>query len=68
MGVKETKKKIFFDLTLRSQVLGFGGGQGASVASRYGDPGACPRKIFGDHALEMLGKRGKRLFQLIVAS
>ena len=32
------------------------GGQGASVASRRGGPGACPLKIFGDHALETLGK------------
>ena len=44
------------------------GGQGASVASRHGGPGPSPGKIFGDHGLETLGKRGKRPCQLYFAS
>ena len=44
------------------------GGQSASAATMYGGPGACHRKNFGGHALETLGKRGKRPSQLYFAS
>ena len=48
-------RKSFGNDQWRSQVPAFGG-QSASVASKNGGPGAYPRKIFGGHALEMLGK------------
>ena len=59
--------RLITSIQWRSQVPAFGG-QRASVASKDGNPGACLRKNFWGHALEMLGKRGKRPFQLYFAS
>ena len=54
LGFCVNNSSILSSGVARSLLLG---GQGASVG-----------KIFGDHALETLGKQGKRSFQLCFAS